>query len=143
MNYYIIFLLAIFSDQLSKFFVERNLLPGENIPILEGYLEITYVRNTGAAFGIFSERRIFLLIIQSLVLILLYILYKFYLPADDFSKFFLVLIIAGALGNIIDRVRLGYVIDFIDIQIWPIFNFADIFIVVGTLGIVYNLWNRL
>ncbi len=143
MFYLFIFLLAIFSDQLSKFLIDQNLLPGESISLWEGIIELSYVRNTGAAFGILAERRVLLLVIQIAVLIFIYVLYQFYLPKIEYNRLFIVLLAAGAIGNIIDRIRLGYVIDFIDLQIWPVFNLADIFIVVGTLGIVYNLWQSI
>lgn len=139
----VVFLFALCADQLSKILIDKNMLPGESIAIWEGFIEITYVRNTGAALGIFSERRFLLLVLQFSVLIFLYILYQYYLPKYDYSRLFFVLLIAGAVGNIIDRIRLGYVIDFINLQIWPIFNLADMFIVMGTLGIVYNLWHNL
>lgn len=143
MFYMVVFLFALCADQLSKILIDKNMLPGESIAIWEGFIEITYVRNTGAALGIFSERRFLLLVLQFSVLIFLYILYQYYLPKYDYSRLFFVLLIAGAVGNIIDRIRLGYVIDFINLQIWPIFNLADMFIVMGTLGIVYNLWHNL
>ena len=131
-----IFLLLIGLDQLSKFYIEYTMFIGESRPIIEGIFHITYVRNTGISFGFLADRTGMILIIQLFILLLL-----FYLKSQVFSNNFhvnllFVLIFAGAVGNILDRFVYGYVIDFFDFQVWPVFNFADIYIVLGVFGLI-------
>ncbi len=143
MKYYIIFFVLIIVDQSSKYAVDHNMDPGESIPVFDEIMEITYIRNTGAALGIFSGRRALLLFIQLAVIILLGIIYYRYIPTNAGTRFFMILILAGAVGNFLDRLRYGYVIDFINLRFWPVFNFADMIIVIGCLGLVYFLWQDL
>ncbi len=143
MKYYIIFFVLILIDQSSKYAVDRYMVPGESFPLIGKIMEVTYVRNTGAALGIFSGRRALLLFIQLAVIILLVIIYYRYIPTHAGTRFFLIFILAGAVGNFLDRLRYGYVIDFINLRFWPVFNFADMIIVIGCLGLVYFLWQDL
>ncbi len=138
-----IFFLAVFADQISKYFIDSYMSPGQSIAIREGILELTYLRNPGAVLGLFSESKYLLLVIQLAVVFLLLLIYYYYLPKNNYIGLFLVLLLSGATGNIIDRIRLGYVIDFIDLQIWPVFNLADVFITMGTLGLMIIFWKEL
>lgn len=130
-------------DQLVKFIAKTRLITGD-IPIIRGYLELTYVENRGAAFGLFHNMR-FLLVGVTLVVILAML---FYLLKNRNMKrglkISLILIIGGAIGNLIDRVILKYVIDFIHFHIrdsfdWPVFNVADISVVCGTMLLAINI----
>lgn len=143
MKLFFIFFVLLIVDQITKILIDAKLDPGGNIPLLENLIEITYVRNKGAALGLLAGHRFILLFIQIAVIIFLLIIYRRFLPHNRKTNVFLTLIFAGAAGNIIDRIRLGYVIDFIDLQVWPVFNFADISIVVGTAGIVWGLWQTI
>lgn len=126
---FILTLFLICIDQFSKFLAVTYLQAGPKT-VIKGIFELNYVQNTGAAFGIMQNFRMFFLVMTPIVLIILLI----YLIKNKNNKLYslsLVLIIAGAVGNYIDRVRLGYVIDFLDFKIWPVFNFADTLIVTG------------
>ncbi|MEQ1664794.1 MAG: signal peptidase II [Bdellovibrionales bacterium] len=128
-------------DQYTKMLVHTSFDLGESVRVFMNFFNITYVRNTGAAFGIFSEshqlfRQIFFLSIPPLaVLIIIYFLYN--LPETEKLEIYsLSAISGGALGNYIDRLRFGYVIDFLDFHLynkytWPAFNVADSAIVIG------------
>jgi signal peptidase II len=103
------------------------------------FLSLTYVENSGVAFGMFKDRNIFFLISNSAFLIVLLLIRKKF--SDKYSKYAIHLIIAGALGNIYDRISYGYVVDFIDLKFFPaVFNIADFSITVGGCLLAYSLW---
>lgn len=136
-------ILIIAADQLSKFFIVSNFQLGDSIKIIDGFLYITHTRNTGAAWGIFGEHTEYLAIFSVVATIALIVLLLYIKRA--FGAFSLALIIGGAVGNAIDRIRLGWVVDFIDAYIFgydfPAFNVADSAITVGVfLLIIYMLF---
>ncbi|OXT06017.1 signal peptidase II [Thermoanaerobacterium thermosaccharolyticum] len=135
----IIVFIAIIIDQLSKYFVVKYLKPIGSFPIINNIFHFTYVENRGAAFGILQNRTLFFIIITVIVgTILIYSIVK--IPGSTFYKFTLSMILGGAIGNLIDRVRLGYVVDFIDFKFFPaVFNLADSMIVVGAFLLCYIL----
>lgn len=129
-------------DQLTKFLISSNFQVGQSLPA-EGFLRLTYVQNTGAAFGIFAGNTVVLAIVSGIVLVLLGIfsfnLHRLAFGDTIIASVALGLMIGGALGNLIDRLVLGYVVDFIDIGPWPVFNLADSAVVVGVGILVYLL----
>jgi signal peptidase II len=140
-------ILSVFSvliiDQISKAVISSKLSVGQSIPIIKDILHITFIKNTGAAFGLFKNSIYFFIAVS---VVAVFIIGGILLKAVKNDKFFqnfifnfgLILIMSGAIGNLIDRIRLRYVIDFIDVRIWPIFNFSDISITIGTtLLIIY------
>lgn len=122
-------------DQLTKLLAFKNLKGKADIPLIPDVLYFQYLENRGAAFGIFQDRKIFLVLLTSLILVgVCYVLWK--IPADKkyiYLKLLCFLITAGGIGNLIDRVRLDYVIDFIYFAPidFPVFNVADIYVSVG------------
>ena len=117
-------------DQLTKYLVRTNLLLGESWPD-EGFLRLTHGTNSGSAFGLFSSLTP-LLIVASLVAIgFLIYFYRTHALPRPLLRFAIGMILGGAVGNLIDRLRVGSVVDFIDVGPWPIFNVADSSIVVG------------
>jgi signal peptidase II len=127
-------------DQATKVLAASRMVPGESIEILPGVLHFTLVRNTGMAFGLLSGLDIpfksLLMTVLSLAALAAVIYYALRSPRGDSMTYFgLVFILGGALGNIVDRARLGYVIDFVDVFYrdahWPAFNVADSSICVG------------
>lgn len=133
--------LLVMMDQLSKFFVV-TFLKGQNPFILiEGFLSFYYIENRGAAFGILQNSQLLFSIITIIVLLgLIIYLIKNYKTSSTAIKISFTLIIAGAIGNFIDRLRLKYVIDFISFRMFghdfAVFNLADSFIVIGTIIIM-------
>ena len=129
-------------DQLSKSWVRNN---AAEIELLPGFLDFVYVKNYGSAFGLLANQT-FLLIsitITSLVIILLFLRHLYRTTTLSFVSTGLIL--AGALGNLIDRLRFGYVTDFIDVHLgnlfhWYTFNIADTAIVIGILTFIYSLY---
>jgi signal peptidase II len=129
-------------DQFTKYLVVSHLALYETrrpTPALAHLFSFTYVTNTGAAFGFFQNGSV-VLVIVAVVVILAIALYFRRVPGDEWLlKISLAMQLGGALGNLLDRVRLGYVVDFMDFHMWPVFNFADTFIVVGVGLLAYRL----
>jgi len=129
-------------DQASKYLILRNLSLGEAwnpIPFLRPFVTLTHVTNTGAAFGMFRDHGTLFAIVAILVVVGIVVFYR-YLPTNQvWLRVSLGLQLGGALGNLLDRVRLGSVIDFIDFKIWPVFNLADTAIVVGVAILAFYL----
>jgi len=122
---------SIVIDQIIKFLIERYLY-GKSIDIIENIFSLTYLENNGAAWGIFSDNNWILLIFVP-VLIGIIGIYLYKNSNRKLEKILGGLIVGGALGNYIDRLFRGYVIDFLDFKVWPIFNFADVCIVIGCI----------
>lgn len=124
-------------DQITKQVFWRNFELGRSVDIIEGIFRITLVRNAGAAFGLFEGgRAIFIIASAIAVAFIIYVGRR--LPSSEQSKRLLLgLILGGAIGNLIDRVYAGEVIDFIEIGIggywWPVFNVADIAVTIGAV----------
>lgn len=122
-------------DQITKFIAIRNLKPIGSISIIDKIFSFTFVENRGAAFGIFQGKTLALSII-TIVIIIGIVYFYIRLPKTHvykFIRFSLILIISGALGNLIDRIFRGYVVDFFHATFinFPVFNMADIYVVVG------------
>ena len=134
MLYEIIILLLIGLDQLSKIWAINHLKPIGSIPVIENIFHLTYVENRGAAFGMLENNQIIFVIVAAIASICgLYYLHT--KKVNLIGKTGIMLIISGAIGNAIDRLRLGFVVDYFDFRIiWEyVFNIADVFVVVGTI----------
>ncbi len=129
--------LAVFGfDQLTKYLITSNMVIGQSIPA-HGFLRITYTYNTGALFGLFPNQTFILVIASFLGIGFLLFYYHIHPFPGIFLRLSLGLQLGGAFGNLIDRVLLGHVTDFIDVGPWPVFNIADSSIVVGLAIIGY------
>lgn len=127
-------------DRISKIILVKKLFPDESFVIFDKIFSITYVKNTGSAFGLFPGATNFFVWISVFAVILIVIFLLRLKKEDFFVKFCLALIMGGALGNLFDRLTLGYVIDFIDFKIWPVFNLADSSISIGCLLLVFKMF---
>lgn len=124
-------------DQLTKFIVARELILGQSLPVIKGVLHFTLIYNRGAAFGILKNQLSFFILTSAISVVLIIISLK--KNKRTVYNFSLGLMLAGAMGNLIDRLFLGHVIDFIDFRIWPVFNVADSAITVGAVLLGYSL----
>jgi len=134
-------LLIVVADQLSKAWIRTNLSEGQSL-FEVGFFQITHVHNTGAAFGLFRGQSFVLTIVAiiavTIILVYGFVIYpRFPLPDRMGGKLALGLILGGTVGNLIDRLRFGYVTDFIDFGYWPSFNVADSAITVGAIIFIY------
>ncbi len=126
------------ADQVIKLFVERFLAPVGTAEFINGFIGWNYVRNTGAAFGSFSDNTVLLSVVTGAVLLAGIVLIAMKKVKSKFCLVCAVMIISGGLGNLIDRVLKGYVVDFIDLQFmnFAVFNFADILVTVGAFALM-------
>ncbi|WP_019228523.1 signal peptidase II [Sedimentibacter sp. B4] len=144
----IIFLFSIVSDQLAKLWAVNQLKDGESIKLIGNFLRFTYAENKGAAFSILQNQLWFFIIATVVMLIILGYMFFMAKNLTPVSRLSISMIAGGAIGNFIDRLRLGYVVDFIDVRFgsfynFPIFNIADSFVVCGTiLMIILILFNK-
>lgn len=135
---------ALILDIISKVIVSKFISLGENIIIINSFLSITNVRNSGVAWSMFADKNIFVLMVSALVIlgIIMYV-YK-NRPKDKVEEIAYSIIIGGALGNFLNRLFYGYVVDFISVKIfgygYPIFNLADSFIVIGVIILIIYTW---
>ena len=124
-------------DQGTKLWALTSLKPIHNMTLVEGFMDLTFVENRGVAFGMFSGQRWFILLLTGIIAVGLI---WFYVTMPKKKEYFplrvsLVLVLSGAIGNIIDRLFRGYVVDFFEFTFfeWPVFNVADIYVVVGVI----------
>ena len=106
---------------------------------LAPFLHLHYVQNTGAAFGMMQGENLILIFISLFIIGYLIKCWKEFCQMGPMVKWGLVLILSGALGNLYDRITLGFVVDFIDLRVWPVFNAADSFITVGGVMLAFAL----
>jgi len=141
-------LIVIILDQSSKFIISRSIGYYESIPIIDGIFNLVHIRNRGMAFGIMNRpdagTALYFLIAVTIIAIVLMIVWFLRLRHEDRRLLFgLSLILGGAVGNLIDRIRIKEVIDFLQVYIgsypWPAFNVADSAITIGTLWIAVYL----
>jgi signal peptidase II len=122
--------LVVVADQVTKALVAAKLRPEESVPVLGDLLSVSLVENTGASFGLFKSQTLILVLVSVIAIIFI----VFYLAKKKSSLYLpFALILGGACGNLIDRLRFGYVVDFIDFHWWPVFNVADSCITVGSV----------
>ena len=141
-------LLALFSlgivavDQLTKYLTVSSIPLYGEIPFIPGFMKFTYVQNTGAAFSALEGMQ-WLFVVIFLVLTVLVPLeyFKFRLPFTNFERWLIAAVYGGGLGNMIDRVRCGYVIDMLETEfiVFPVFNVADCFITCGCIALMIRL----
>ena len=141
---FILTLIVLVFDIVSKLIVRHYLALNESVHVIRGFFDITYVKNTGVAWSIFADNKYLVLILSGLIILgIAYYVYK-EKPARKLTKGAYALILGGALGNFVNRVFYGSVIDFIDVKIfgydYPIFNMADVFIVIGVILLVCDAW---
>ncbi len=140
---FLFLVLLVFGDQLTKYIAVLKLKDGPAFSIIDGILEFNYLENRGAAFGMLQNQKVFFVFVAAIFLcVIIYVLVK----APDEKKYtrlhvLLVMIAGGAIGNMIDRLRLDYVVDFIYIVLinFPIFNVADMYVTFSTAILVVNV----
>jgi signal peptidase II len=139
-------------DQITKYYIQEAFRLHESVVVVEGFFSLTYIRNPGAAFGFFAThtpafRSVFFLSVSAVALTLL-IFFFLQAPKDDTCALIAIsLLFGGAIGNLLDRLRLGEVVDFLDFYIgqfhWPAFNVADSAITVGISLLMFSLfWQK-
>lgn len=140
---YILFTVAVVAaDQFTKYLTLANIPLHADVPFIPGFLGFTYVQNTGAAFSSFEGQQwLFAAIFVVLTVAIVWEYFKSPMPFNKFERWCIASIYAGGLGNMIDRIRLGYVVDMIETQFmrFPVFNVADCFITCGCFAMLFSL----
>ncbi len=137
--------IVVIIDQISKYIIQEVMSSGQSIYVIEDFFNLTYIRNKGGAFGIFyGMDEVFFLVVSfiAIVVVIVYI-YKLH-ERERLLIVALSFILGGAIGNLIDRILYGEVIDFIDLYIgeyhWPAFNVADLSITIGVLMVILDIF---
>ena len=138
--FYFIAIIWLVLDQASKYYVMNHFALGESLPVIHNVFHLTYIINRGAAFGMLTNQRWFFLAVAFVLIIVCAYYWKRLLKGPWTLQVGSALLVAGAIGNGIDRYLLHGVVDFFDFRIWPIFNVADIGICVGVALVIYHLF---
>ncbi len=138
---YFIAVAVVVLDQVTKWLVVKFLVPVGSVPLIDGVLHLTYVENTGAAFGMMKDRRWIFMAASTIAIVIIIVIIARYARENRFETICISMILGGGIGNMIDRVRLGYVIDFIDVRLinFAVFNVADSFVTVGAILLIVYL----
>ena len=154
MGFYLIALAIVLTDQATKAIIVRNMRLGQSLPIVPGYFDLTFVLNPGAAFSLLATlperiRNPFFILISVAAAVLIIVYHARHLVGHRLATVSLGLILGGAVGNLIDRIRYGVVVDFLDAHVhqyhWPVFNVADSAISVGVTLLLLEMlleWRR-
>ncbi|PID81309.1 MAG: signal peptidase II [Clostridiales bacterium] len=138
--YITVIIIVIIFDQVTKFLTTLFLKPLGSVPIVQNVLHLTYSENTGAAFSMLRDRQLLLIVISGLAMVgfVVYLFKWSQRPGQHWQKLCFAFIIGGGIANLIDRIRLSYVVDMIDFRLinFAIFNIADSFITVGAIGLL-------
>lgn len=138
--YIIIGVIWFIVDYVTKYFIQQHFVPGESLPIIPNVFHITIILNYGAAFGILRDQRIFFLTVVVILIVALWVFRKQIKNGGMLPQLGASLLVSGALGNALDRLVRGAVVDFFDFRIWPIFNVADIGICIGVVLLAIYFW---
>ena len=132
-----------FLDQLTKLLIRKNFELGESLPIINRVFHLTYVTNTGSAFGLFKNLSWFFTLFGAIVIMVIFYYLRTKIKEEDrFLQLAVGLLLGGTLGNLIDRIVHGAVIDFLDFRIWPVFNVADSSVSVSVILLIILLWKK-
>ena len=143
MIYIVLILILVGADQLSKYLIDSYMLEGETLPIINDFFHLTYVKNRGIAFGMFQGKLDIISIATIIAIVAIaYYLYKERNKLSMIEKLGFIYILAGAIGNMIDRAFRGFVVDMVDFRgVWSyVFNLADVWI---NIGVVFVLLDQL
>lgn len=141
--YAIITVAIVAADMIIKYWAQTTLMEIRTIPVIQDVFHLTYAENKGAAFSILEGQRWFFIVLTSVMLVVIAVAFFKNFFKGIWGRTTLVFIFAGAVGNFIDRVRFGYVVDMFDFRLinFPVFNVADIFLTIGAvMGVIYILF---
>ena len=144
-KYPIIFSVAfiiILLDQFTKFLIRKNFQLNESLPIIKNIFHLTYVTNTGSAFGLFKGFNLFFVLFSIIVIAAIFYYLKKIKENDKWMQFAAGLLLGGTIGNLTDRLSLGFVVDFLDFRVWPVFNIADSAVTVSVIILIILLWKK-
>ncbi len=131
---------VLFFDLATKYIVQSRMELYQSIPVINNVFHITYILNPGAAFGMLANKTTFFIVVTAAVILAIICFYKRIVGEGVITQLALGLVAGGALGNLIDRIRYGKVVDFLDFRVWPVFNLADTAIVIGVGLLIWEVF---
>ncbi|MBI3036030.1 signal peptidase II [Candidatus Woesearchaeota archaeon] len=135
-------LLIVSLDQLTKFLIKQNFQLNQPVPIIKNMLHLTYITNTGSAFGLFKGLNIFFISFSVIVVAVTFYYINSIKQNEKALQLAVGLLLGGTIGNLSDRLLYGAVTDFIDLRVWPVFNIADSAVTVSVILLVILLWKK-
>jgi signal peptidase II len=144
-KYVIIFstmFMVFFLDRLAKSMVKQNFQLGQSSPIIKNVFHLTYITNTGSAFGLFKGINLFFILFSIIVIVIILYFIKRIKENEKALQLAVGLLLGGTIGNLMDRIFHGSVIDFIDFRIWPVFNIADSAVTISVALLIILLWKK-
>ena len=135
-------LIIVFIDQIAKFLIKTNFQLNQTLPIINNIFHLTYIHNFGAGFGILQQQRWILAFISIIVIGFIFYYLDRIREKERLLQLLAGFVLGGTIGNLTDRIINGYVIDFLDFRIWPVFNFADSFVTIGVIGLIIYYWKK-
>jgi signal peptidase II len=132
-------LATVLFDRATKALVRESMLPSQSVAVLGEWLQLTRVENAGAAFGLLQGRQVFLALVGAAVIVAVGVYLWRARPREPWVLLSLGLVAGGSIGNLVDRVTTGVVVDFVEVPLWPVFNVADSAVVVGTAILVLHV----
>ena len=135
-------LFVVILDQLTKFLIKKNFQLNQSVPIIKNVFHFTYITNTGSAFGLFKNFNLFFGLFSIAVIIAIFHYLKKIKINEKILQIAVGLLLGGTIGNLIDRIFYGAVIDFLDFRIWPVFNVADSAVTISIIFLVILLWEK-
>src|SRR3989338_7637883 len=135
-------LIIVLLDQLAKFLIRQNFQLSQSTPIIKNILHFTYITNTGSAFGLFKGFNLIFILFSVIVIAVIFYYLKKIKENEKLLQFAVGLILCGTIGNLIDRIAYGAVVDFIDFRIWPVFNVADSAVTISVVFLIILLWKK-
>ena len=127
-------------DQIAKFLIKANFQLNQTLPVINNIFHLTYIHNFGAGFGILQQQRWILVFISIIVIGFIFYYLGRINKKERLLQLLIGFVLGGTVGNLIDRIIYGYVTDFLDFRIWPVFNFADSFVTIGAIGLIIYFW---
>lgn len=135
-------LVVIILDQLTKLIIKNSLKLNESIPIIKNIFHLTYITNTGSVFGILKDFQLPIIFFSLLVIGIIFYYFDKIKEKQRLLQVFIGFILGATIGNLIDRLLYGHVIDFLDFRIWPVFNVADSFLTVSVVVLIVYFWKK-
>lgn len=134
--------LVVILDQLTKFLIKLSLQLNESVPIIKNIFHLTYVTNTGSAFGLFKGINPFFILFSIIIIVAIFYCLRKVVESEKLLQFAVGLLLGGTIGNLADRLFYGAVTDFIDFRIWPVFNVADSAVTISVMLLIILLWKK-
>ncbi|MBI1935683.1 signal peptidase II [Candidatus Woesearchaeota archaeon] len=135
-------ILTVLLDQVSKLLTRQLINLNDSIPVIRNFFHMTYITNTGSAFGLFKGYNLFFILFSVAAAFIIIYYIRQIKQNEKLMQFSAGLLLGGTIGNLIDRIAYGAVTDFLDFRIWPVFNIADSAVTISVIILIFHLWKK-